>query len=56
MSAILEEGKRRGFSRIGLSTKPGNVKAITLYESLGFRATGEMDGDEAVYIGSIETS
>ncbi|MBN2389755.1 MAG: GNAT family N-acetyltransferase [Anaerolineae bacterium] len=47
---ILEEAKRRGFSRIQLSTNPENVKAITLYESVGFRVTGEMDDDEAVYV------
>ena len=47
--AILEEAERRGFSRIRLSTNPENVKAIKLYESVGFRATGEMDDDEAVY-------
>jgi diamine N-acetyltransferase len=50
LSAILEEAKRRGFSRIRLSTNPENMKAIKLYESVGFRATGEMDGDEAVYV------
>lgn len=50
LSAILEEAKSRGFSRISLSTNPENVKAIQLYESVGFRATGEMDDDEAVYI------
>ena len=50
LSAILEEARGRGFSRISLSTNPENVKAIKLYESVGFKATGEMDDDEAVYI------
>lgn len=50
LSAILEEAERRGFSRIKLSTNPENEKAIRLYESVGFKATGEMDDDEAVYI------
>ena len=52
--AILEEAERRGFSRIRLSTNPENVKAIKLYERVGFRANGEMDGDEAVYIYTAE--
>ena len=50
LSAILEEAKRRSFSRVKLSTNPENVRAINLYESVGFKATGEMDDDEAVYI------
>jgi diamine N-acetyltransferase len=54
LSAILEEAKRRGFLRIKLSTNPENVKAIKLYESVGFRATGEMDGDETVYVYTAE--
>lgn len=52
--AILEEAKRRGFSRISLSTNPENEKAIQLYESVGFKATGEMSDNEAVYICSCE--
>ncbi|MGC9394298.1 MAG: GNAT family N-acetyltransferase [Anaerolineae bacterium] len=48
--AILAEAKSRGFSRISLSTNPENVKAIALYESVGFTATGKMDDDEAIYI------
>lgn len=54
LSAILEEAKSRGFSRIKLSTNPENEKAIKLYESFGFKATGEMDGDEAVYVRCCE--
>jgi diamine N-acetyltransferase len=50
MLRILDEARERGFSRVGLSTEPGNVKAIRLYESLGFRATGEIDHGEAVYL------
>jgi len=29
---------------------PFTVKAIKLYESVGFKATGEMNDDEAVYV------
>jgi diamine N-acetyltransferase len=47
---ILDEARARGFSRVGLSTGLQNVKAIRLYESLGFEATGEIDDDEAIYI------
>jgi RimJ/RimL family protein N-acetyltransferase len=54
LSAILVEAQRRGFSRIKLSTNPENVKAIKLYERVGFRATGEMDDDEAVYVYTAE--
>ncbi|HSG42577.1 MAG TPA: GNAT family N-acetyltransferase, partial [Anaerolineales bacterium] len=42
LQAIFEDAKQGGFSRVGLSTKPENVKAIRLYESLGFRSTGEI--------------
>jgi diamine N-acetyltransferase len=47
---ILDEAKSKGFSRIGLSTEPENLKAIQLYENVGFKATGEIDDDEAVYV------
>ena len=47
--AVLEEAQQRGFGLIGLSTKPENARAIHLYESLGFHATGEMTGHEAIY-------
>jgi diamine N-acetyltransferase len=50
MRLILDEARARGFSRVGLSTSPGNVKAIRLYESLGFRATGEVDDNEEIYL------
>jgi diamine N-acetyltransferase len=49
MLAMLDEAVERGFLRIGLSTAPENIQAISLYESIGFVATGEFDGDEAVY-------
>ncbi len=55
LSVILEEAKSRGFSRIKLSTKPENEKAIRLYESVGFEATSEMDGDEAAYVYAKES-
>jgi diamine N-acetyltransferase len=47
---IIDEAKKEGYSRIGLSTGPDNKKAIGLYESVGFRATGEIEDGEAVYI------
>ncbi|MBN2001805.1 MAG: GNAT family N-acetyltransferase [Anaerolineae bacterium] len=49
LSLVLDEARERGFVQIGLSTNPENAKAINLYESLGFKATGEMEGDEAIY-------
>jgi diamine N-acetyltransferase len=47
---ILDEAKKKGFSRIGLSTSPVNLKAIKLYEQVGFIATGEMDSGEEIFI------
>jgi diamine N-acetyltransferase len=55
MLLILDEARERGFSRVGLSTGPENAKAIRLYESLGFRATGEIDDNEAIYMRVAET-
>ena len=42
LQVIFEDAKQDGFSRVGLSTKPENIKAIHLYESVGFRSTGEI--------------
>jgi diamine N-acetyltransferase len=51
---IIDKAKKSGFSKIGLSTEPGNSNAIRLYESVGFRATGEIDDGEAVFVCIIE--
>jgi diamine N-acetyltransferase len=51
---IIDEARKIGFSKIGLSTEPGNSNAIRLYESVGFRATGEIDDGEAVFVYIIE--
>lgn len=47
---IIDEARKKGFSRIGLSTGPDNKKAIGLYESVGFQATGEIEDGEAVFV------
>lgn len=49
MHKIIAEARRLGYPEVGLSTGPDNVKAIGLYESLGFHAT-EMDDGEMIYI------
>ena len=49
LQLILEEAQAQGYRAVELSTDPANAKAIHLYESVGFVATGERDGDEAVY-------
>ena len=46
---ILQEAEARGYSKVALSTDSENARAIRLYESVGFVATGEHDGGEAVY-------
>ena len=51
LQAIFDDAKQQGYSRVGLSTKPENVKAIHLYKSVGFRSTGETyDGGEEFII------
>jgi diamine N-acetyltransferase len=47
---IIDEAKSQGFLRVGLSTAPENSKAIQLYENVGFKATGEIVDDEAVFV------
>lgn len=47
---IIDEVRQKGVPEIVLSTHPDNFKAIKLYESMGFIDTGEMDGNEEVFI------
>lgn len=53
LQRIIEEAKSRGLSRVGLSTGAGNTSAKQVFERVGFRATGEKDGDEDIYIYDI---
>lgn len=46
----IEEARRKGHSSVVLSTEPHNHRAISLYESMGFKATGKIDDDEEEYI------
>lgn len=47
LKQIIAYFKENGATNIRLSTKPGNVKAISLYKSIGFRETGkESNGEE----------
>jgi len=50
MQQIIAEARQQDCVEVGLSTEPENFKAIRLYESLGFRATGKIDDGEMVYI------
>lgn len=50
MQLIIEEMRKIvDCKEIYLSTEPENALAIKLYESLGFRATGEIIEDEEEY-------
>lgn len=46
---ILGEARQERCVEAALSTEPENFKAIRLYESLGFRATGRIEKGEMVY-------
>lgn len=48
VEAILGFVREHGARDIALSYEPENMVAQRLYESLGFRETGEMEGDEIV--------
>jgi RimJ/RimL family protein N-acetyltransferase len=50
LQQIIAEARQQGFMKAGLSTHPDNFKAIRLYESLGFRATGKIEDGEMIYI------
>jgi diamine N-acetyltransferase len=54
LKLIIEEARQKGIPEIVLSTHPDNFKAIKLYESMGFIDTGEMDGNEEIFICRIE--
>jgi diamine N-acetyltransferase len=47
---LIAEARQQGCVEIGLSTHPDNFKAIGLYESLGFRATGKIEDGEMIYV------
>lgn len=48
MEAIIGFLREQGARRVALSYEPENTAARRLYESLGFRETGEREGDEVV--------
>ncbi len=47
---ILAEARAGGVPAVYLSTHPDNGKAIHLYQSLGFQATGHVQDGEAVFV------
>jgi diamine N-acetyltransferase len=49
MQLIMADARQQGCVEVLLSTHPDNVKAIGLYESLGFHAT-EIEDGEMVYV------
>ena len=49
LELIITYFKEHGATNIRLSTKAGNQKAIHLYESFGFAANGDMNGEETVF-------
>ena len=53
LQEIMAEARRQGCREAALSTHPDNLKAIKLYESLGFHAA-EMDDGEMVYVCPFE--
>lgn len=48
MLAIIAFLSEQGAREVALSYEPDNLVARGLYDSLGFRETGEMDGEELV--------
>ncbi len=50
MKLVIQEAHSKGNPCVGLSTEPENFKAIQLYKSLGFIATGKIDDGEEEYI------
>lgn len=50
LQKVISEWDREKFDYIHLSCVPENAKALHLYKKVGFRETGEMDGDELVMV------
>ena len=48
MELVIEHARSKRFTRLKLSYVPGDGGPEPLYRSMGFRPTGEMDGDEVV--------
>lgn len=49
LKQIIAYFNENGATNIRLSTKPSNVNAISLYESFGFRDTGEVNEGENIF-------
>lgn len=49
LARIIAYFKENGATNIRLSTKDSNANAIHLYESFGFKPTGEMNDEETVF-------
>ena len=49
LKQIIAYFKENGATNVRLSTKESNVNAIHLYESQGFKRTGEMNDEETVF-------
>lgn len=49
LKQIITYFKENGATNMRLSTKESNVNAIHLYESQGFKRTGEMNDEETVF-------
>ncbi|PCJ15006.1 MAG: spermidine acetyltransferase [Candidatus Cloacimonadota bacterium] len=50
LKLIIEDIKSQGLDVLLLSTEPENIKAISLYKSLGFLPTGIVEDGEEEYI------
>jgi diamine N-acetyltransferase len=46
--SLVEEARAGGSSSVALSYEPENTRARDLYARLGFRETGEQEGDEVI--------
>lgn len=56
LKEIIAYFKEHGADHIRLSTKAGNRRAISLYQDFGFEETGEMNGEETVFLLSIASA
>jgi len=50
LQQLIAEASQRDCVEVALSTHPDNFKAIGLYESLGFHATGKIEDGEMIYV------